>query len=133
MTLGPNNRPRGVVTAIGWTRDYAPPIDVGGEKHPAGRTAVVGRSGIASTDGTVAVGAARREIVRGPQGTDLPDDGDLSGSVEGALWRFTLPAGSSGALEVDVPRYIGRVDAWDGTAWVTIDESEPTVAVCSLR
>ena len=43
------------------------------------------------------------------------------GQVQGALWRFTLPAGTTGALEVDIPRYIGRVDVWDGTAWLTID------------
>jgi hypothetical protein len=124
INLGPNARPRGIVTAIGWTRSYDPPVEVGGEDDPAGRTALVSRAAITSSDGTVAVGAAHREIVRGPEGLELPDDDDLDGSVEGALWRFRLPTGSSGPLEVDVPRYVGRLDAWDGANWVTVDVSE---------
>lgn len=130
LTLGPNHRPRGAITVVGWTRAFDPPVRVEGEDDPSGRSAVLGRAAIASADGDVAVGAARRELVRGPEGTDLPDDSTLPRSVQGALWRFTLPPGAAGPLEVDVPRYVARLDAWDGTGWITVhhdpDGIDPT-------
>lgn len=122
-SLGPNARPRGLVTAIGWTRSYDPPVDVGGEGDPAGRTALIGRAAVTTADGRVVPGAAWRELIRGPEGTELPDDDELNGSIQGAVWRFTLPAGASGPFEVDIPRYVGRLDAWNGSAWVTVDVS----------
>jgi hypothetical protein len=122
LAIGANSRPRGVVTAVGWTRDYDGPADVPGQGSLTGRSAVVGRAPVTSPDGTLARGAAHRELVRGPRGTELPD-GDVAARVQGALWRFALPDGTGGRpLELDVPAYVGRVDAWDGTGWVTVHD-----------
>lgn len=122
LALGPNARTRGVVTVVGWTRDYAGPADVPGQGEPTGRSAIVGRAPVVSGDGTVARGSAHREMVRGPSSVDLPAD-DVATRVGGAVWRFTLPAGAgSQPLALDIPAYLGRVDVWDGTAWVVADD-----------
>jgi hypothetical protein len=122
LALGPNARTRGVVTAIGWTRSVDTPAAVSGEGRPLGRSAIVGRAPVTSSDGSVAPGSAHREMVRGPIGVELPDE-DVAARVEGAVFRFTLPAGATAAdLTIDVPAYLGRVDAWDGSSWVPVDD-----------
>lgn len=120
MALGPNARTRGIVTVVGWTRAYEGPATAGGDAGLAGRSAVVGRAPVASGDGSVAPGSTHRELVRGPEGMDLPDDG-VAARVGGALWRFALPEGAAiGPLALDIPGYIGRADVWDGSGWATV-------------
>ena len=122
LALGPNARTRGVVTVIGWTRAFDTPADVAGEARPTGRSAIVSRATVTSGDGSVPAGSAHRELVRGPSGVELPDD-DVAARVSGAVWRFALPAGSTAtAFTLDVPAYIGRVDVWDGTAWIPVHD-----------
>jgi hypothetical protein len=123
--LGPNARPRGVATVIGWTRDLDSPAHINGPDSPEGRSIVIARGAVASGDGTVAQGSARREILRGPNGVELPDDEEIGGGMEGYVWRFTLPEGAEvddpAAMSVSIPGYIARIDAWDGERWVTVD------------
>jgi hypothetical protein len=120
--LGPNARPRGVVTAIGWTRDLESPAGINGPDDPEGRSIVIARAPVASGDGSVAQGSVRREVLRGPSGVDLPDDEVIGGGMDGYVWRFTLPEGAEAAgLQVSIPGYIARIDAWDGEQWVTVD------------
>jgi hypothetical protein len=124
--LGPNARPRGVVTVIGWTRELASPVDSGGSTAP-GRSAVITRAPVAASPGEVARGAARREIVRGPEGVEV-FDADLPGGIRGIIWQFDVPAGTGDVpLALAVPAYVPRIDAWDGTRWMTLDKS-PGVA-----
>ena len=123
LALGPNARTRGVVTIVGWTRALDTPADVTGEDEPTGRSAVVGRTPVTSADGAVPHGAAHRELVRAPDAIDLPDE-DVAARTQGALWRFSLPAGGArDGLAIEVPAYVGRVDVWDGTAWVVVDDA----------
>ena len=120
--LGPNGRTRGTITAVGWTTGFTPPIDASGDDVPGGRSAVIARAPVAAgADGTIARGGARREIIRGFDGVDLPDD-DLPINVDGMVWRFALPAGAAGPLQLDVPSYLPRTDVWDGTRWVPVDD-----------
>lgn len=122
LALGPNARTRGVVTVVGWTRSVDTPAAVAGEGRPLGRSAVVGRAQVTSGDGSIAPGSAHREMVRGPMAVELPDDG-VAARVEGAVFRFSLPAGAGApALTLDVPAYLGRVDAWNGASWVPVDD-----------
>ena len=122
LALGPNARTRGVATVIGWTRSVDTPAAVTGEGRPLGRSAVVGRAPVSSSDGSVPRGSTHREMVRGPSSVELPDE-DVAARVEGAVFRFALPAGAApGDLTLDVPAYLGRVDAWNGTAWVSVDD-----------
>jgi hypothetical protein len=110
-----------VVQVIGWTREFTPDVDVVGQGAPSGRSAIVARAAVGAGDG-IANGAARRELVRGPNQIDLPDE-EADIPVVGSLWQFTLPAGSDPTgLRLDVPYYVARADVWDGTAWVPIDD-----------
>lgn len=121
--LGPNARPRGVVTVVGWTRDIDSPADISGPGRPAGRSVVIARRAVESADGSLAQGSVRREVLRGPRGLELPLDEEL-GRMDGYLWRFTLPEGAAPperSLRVSVPGYLARVDAWDGDEWITVD------------
>ena len=43
-------------------------------------------------------------------------------NVDGMVWRFALPAGAAGPLQLDVPAYLPRIDVWDGTRWVPVDD-----------
>ena len=65
----------------------------------------------------------RREVLRGPEAVEVPDDDIIGGGLEGYLWRFTLPEGADAArgLRVSIPGYLARIDAWDGEQWVTVD------------
>jgi hypothetical protein len=121
--LGPNGRARGTVTAVGWTSSYRPPVDAVGDDAPTGRSAVVSRTPVlAGDDGSVARGGARRELVRGFDGVQLPDE-DVDFQVEGLLWRLSLPPGTGAApLRLDVPAYVARVELWDGTGWILVDD-----------
>lgn len=123
MSLGPNARARGVVTAVGWTRALDTPAAIPGESDPIGRSAIVGRAPVVSEDGTIVPGSAHRELVRAASAVELPDD-DVDVRVNGWIWRFALPAGSSldQDLTVVVPGYLGRVDVWDGSGWVVVDD-----------
>jgi hypothetical protein len=119
--LGPNGRPRGIVTAIGWTRGLASPVDVSGGE-PEGRSAVISRAPVAAGADGLARGAAHRELLRGPDGVELPDDDDLDQPTQGLVWRFTLPPGTGATpLRLALPAYVLRIDAWDGTAWQLVD------------
>ena len=96
--LGP-----GRVAAVGWTRDRVIAVDLGGSK-PAiarGRTAVVGRSAIATDPKAPARIAVARSVVR-------------SGSL--GVARFDLPGGSGGPLSVRALAGTG-VDVWTPTGW----------------
>jgi hypothetical protein len=120
--LGPNGRPRGVVTVIGWTRDLDSPVDVSGDGAPTGRSAVIGRANVAADAAGLARGAAHRELLRGPDGVELPDDDEIGGPVQGLVWRFGLPPGTpSQPLTLVLPAYIPRIDVWNGTSWQTAD------------
>ena len=122
--LGPNFRPRGVVTVVGWTRSLGSPVDVAGGDESTGRSAVVGRANVTTGDGGLARGAAHRELVRGPDGVELPDAGELGGPTQGLVWRFGLPSGTNDQpLTLVLPAYIPRIDVWTGSDWVTVDES----------
>lgn len=122
FALGPNGRPRGVVTAVGWTRELAAPVEVVGEATPAGRSAVVGRGPVAGEAAGLAPGAARRELLRGPDGVEV-DDLDIPSNTEGAVWRFALPVGTGAVpLAVEIPEYIVRLEVWDGAAWQLVDD-----------
>jgi hypothetical protein len=122
--VGPNAHPRGIVTAVGWTREARPGGEITGGR-PQGRSAVVARAAVQGLAGQVARGAAVREILRGPDGVDLPDS-DLAGGLEGMVWSFTLPAGTGATtapLQLSIPGFVARVDVWDGTAWQVADET----------
>lgn len=123
-SLGPNSRPRGVVTAIGWTRELTTPVEIVGESAPQGRSAVVGRGPVAGEAGGLATGAAHRELLRGPEGVEV-DDLDIQSSTEGAVWRFGLPVGTGAdvPLVIEIPEYVVRLEAWDGTAWQLVDDA----------
>lgn len=117
--LGVNARPRGIVTVVGWSRSVASPI---GGSATLGRSAIVVREPVAANEQQVAPGAARRELLRGPEGIDVPDN-DAGAAAAGHLWQFDLPTGTGDiALDVTVPGYVLRLDVWTGTNWVTIDE-----------
>lgn len=123
FSLGPNSRPRGIVTAIGWTRELAAPVEVVGEPAPAGRSAIIGRGPVAGEAGSLAIGAAHRELLRGPEGVEV-DDLDIRSSTEGAVWRFALPVGTGDVpLAIEIPAYVVRLEAWDGTAWQLVDDA----------
>jgi hypothetical protein len=94
-----------------------------GDDAPSGRSAIVSRTSVAAgDDGRVARGAAHRELIRGFDGVELPDD-DVDIRVEGLLFRFALPAGAApGPLQLDVPAYMARIEVWTGTAWLVVDD-----------
>lgn len=124
--LGPNARPRGVVTAIGWTRALPSPVDVAGEASPAGRSAIIGRSPVAADvdGGDLARGAAHRELLRGPDGVDVADIDDFDSRVDGAVWRFGIPPGTGTVpLVIEIPAFVVRLEGWNGSAWVLIDDT----------
>lgn len=124
LALGPNARARGIVTVVGWSRDIASPVEVVGEGEPRGRSAVIGRSPVAGEAGGLAAGAAHRELLRGPEGVEVPDI-DIESRTEGAVWRFALPLGTGPMpLEIDIPGYIVRLEAWDGSAWQVVDRTD---------
>ena len=120
--LGPNARPRGVVTVVAWTRDLDSPADIAGPDDPEGRSIVIARGTVTSADGSVAQGSARREVLRGPSGVELPEDDVIGGGMDGFVWRFTMPEGADASgLQFSIPGYIARIDAWDGEQWVTVE------------
>jgi hypothetical protein len=120
--LGPNARMRGTVTAVGWTSGYTAPIDAVGDDVPGGRSAVVARATVAAgPDGTIARGGARRELIRGFDGVEV-EGGPFGVNLDGVVWRFVLPPGAAGPLQLDVPAYFGRAEVWDGSRWLTIDD-----------
>ena len=99
--LGP-----GRVAAVGWTRDRVVSIDLGGKKlaRARGRTAVVGRSSIATDPKAPARIAVARSVVRtGPVG----------------VARFDLPTGAGSALAVRALAGTS-VDVWTPTGWTPI-------------
>jgi hypothetical protein len=123
MPLGPNGRPRGVVTVIGWTRDVRSPVDVSGGE-PSGRSAVIARANVTAGADGLARGAAHREVLRGPDGIELPDDDRIDAPVQGLVWRFAVPPGTGPQpLTLVLPAYVPRIDVWDGTTWQTVDET----------
>jgi hypothetical protein len=120
--LGPNARPRGVVTVVAWTRDLEAPADIRGPGRPEGRSIVIARAPVTSGDGSVVQGSVRRELLRGPASVELPDDEVIGASMDGYIWRFTMPDGAEASdLQVSIPGYVARIDAWDGDEWVTVD------------
>ncbi|MGH3370678.1 MAG: hypothetical protein ACRDPR_11815, partial [Nocardioidaceae bacterium] len=120
---GPNFLMPGTVVAVGWTRSFQPGVEVSGPQAATGRSAIVSRTTITVSDGSLPAQAVRRELLRGPQGIRL-DDGDVNGiPVQGTLFRFTVPAGTvDQPLELVIPEYLARVEVWDGTAWQSVDD-----------
>jgi hypothetical protein len=118
--LGPNARPRGIATVVGWTRDLPSPLRGGAD----GRSAVVTRAAVTAAPGALGRGAARRELLRGPEGIDVAD-ADLGRDVRAVAWQFDVPPGTDGVtLGLSVPTYVHRVDVWDGQRWATVDDTD---------
>lgn len=135
----------GWVTAAGWTRDWSPPVDPGGELT-AGRTVFTTRAPVAAEAGAVPADAVRREFLRGREATELPpppdpaadaagEDGKAAEpafddmafdewSSSGAVARFVLPPDADPAtpLEVALPGAIARAEVWAGGRWVPLAE-----------
>jgi hypothetical protein len=107
----------GTVVAAGWTREYVPPLDVGGSSL-SGRTLVVATGPVTSGPAGLVDAAAAAVTVRGPF---------LSGGAfdEAApvVFRLSLPSGADGtpaadpgALVVRAPEVL-RLETWSDGAW----------------
>jgi hypothetical protein len=125
--------PPGLVVAAGWTRAWSPPVDVDGPIE-AGRAVFTTEAVVQAAPGSIPDAAVRREYLRGSGTTPVDKDRfkDLidslgadfgSGSVEGAVLRFTLPPGADPtvSLEADLPPYVVAAEAWDGSEWLPLD------------
>jgi hypothetical protein len=116
--------PPGVAVAAGWTRDWSPPVELGGGLE-GGRTAFVTRASVAAEPGTVPAASVRREFVRGPGAVTFnpPVQVPNWGDAQGAVVRFTLPEGADPdtRLTLDASGGVARAEVWDGQRWVMTD------------
>jgi hypothetical protein len=115
--------PAGVVTAAGWTSDWAPPVE-SSRKMTGGRTVFTTHAAVDVADaGTAPLDAVRREYLRGTNAADAEvDQADVDewGEVEGAVVRFTLPPGTRPdlPLELDVPGSVMGLELLTDGRWV---------------
>ncbi len=115
--------PAGIAVAVGWTREYHPPLTAtGGGDTLTGRAAVVGRSRVRPEGGALTDMTVVREILRGPQGTRGVEV-DRNMGEQPAVFRFVLPPGSVGDVHLDVPAYVSHVDVWTPGGWVEVDDA----------
>jgi hypothetical protein len=103
------SREPGEVVAVAWTRDYEPPVRVGGRSAKAkGQTLVLGSAAVAAGGRPAIDVAVRREVVRTAGGG-------------GSVFRFTFPEGVAvdpAQLLLRTP--IGPAEVWTGDAWTTL-------------
>lgn len=118
---GVNTRSPGQVLAVGWTRDAPAPF---GDPE-VGRTGVLARSSIGSSGQTLSGLSFRRYLVRGPSSIRMDVANQGFGPEAAGAYRFVAPPNvaeraNNADLVVDVPRFAGQVDAWNGTEWVPL-------------
>lgn len=119
----------GTAVAVGWTREWRPPVRLDGRSRSLdGRTAVVARAPVVPGPGPVAALAVRREVVRGPF-PSLFGWESTSGPDEGTVVRFTLPepAADRGTgpfvLHSSIP--LQTVEVWRDGVWESVGPALP--------
>lgn len=126
--LAGHTRPAGVAVAVGWTRSFDAPVRLDGERRrTAGRTAIAGSTPVVPT-GPITDMTVRGEPVRGAGA--MMGAGPAPGTGLGQTVRFVLPDGVSprGDLIASMP-LAGRVEVWNGRAWVDAGQGGDGVAV----
>lgn len=126
--LGPDERAPGIVTAVGWTRDFKPGFRIDGrDRKLPGRTAVVVRSPLEVAPGTSPALGVRREILRG----NFPSFfGKFFGQAgpfgDETVLRFTLPAGANpaAALELESSARLRSLEVWQDGVWKVVKAAD---------
>lgn len=124
--FGPEFAAPGTAVAVGWTRDWRPPIRLDGRSRSMdGRTAVVRRAPVAAGPGPLSALAVRREVVRGPFPSQFEWGGMAGPGGDETVARFTLPepaAGDSAAralvLRSSLP--LQSVEVWRDGVWQAV-------------
>lgn len=112
----------GVAVAVGWTREFTPPVVVdGARREPVGRTAVVTTAEVEPGGQALTDLAIRRDVVRSGGGFVRGRRARLVEQGPFALMRFTLPEGSDGRrLVARVPAAGNEVSLWADGRWQSL-------------
>ncbi len=113
---GPEFRGPGEVLAAGWTRSFAPPVEVDGRDAGGGRSVVLGRNRVEVPADSTALDV-RREVVRA---ADF-----RKGQAESYVTRFVLRDADRGGRTPDLTRLTTRVpgpevEVWQDGGWRTL-------------
>jgi hypothetical protein len=129
--LGPDERAPGLVTAVGWTRDFKPEFRIDGRNRSlSGRTAVVVRNPLEAAPGTTAPAfGVRREILRGSFPSFFGKFFGPAGPFgDETVLRFTLPAGANpdATLELESSTRLRSIEVWQDGVWKVVKAADGT-------
>jgi hypothetical protein len=112
-------RPGGMAVAAGWTRDYDPPVRVGGRSSPGdGRTLVLGHGPVRPGGATLTDLAVGVEVVRGWTNDEWRGPVPI-GPQDRSVVRFTLPPGAApDPASLRLQSLSAQAEVWDGSGWV---------------